>query len=147
MRRDTRGGTYAEWVIAIMPLLTLAMGILQLEEIYTGQMLLDHAATAAARSAAVVVPDDPSHYATEKTQAVEVAALRAMAPYVTDGSFESVRTSPAAAGARGSPVEIEVRATYACKVMLADVLVCGLSRRRELVARGRFVSQAARFAY
>lgn len=157
MRSDERGGTYAEFVLAIIPVLMLSLGILQLTELYTAKLLVDHASLAAARSAVVVFADDPRSYAGEgvatlgprRTEAIRLSALRAMAPFVVDGSFTTVRVEyPDGAGTGfGSAITAEVHATYRCRVPLVSPVACGTTGERELVSKMTLPSLTARFSY
>lgn len=60
--RGTGGAAYVEFLLAFMPILTLFLGLLQIMVLYSARVLTQHAATRAARTASVVVDDDPAYY-------------------------------------------------------------------------------------
>src|SRR5258708_17685340 len=60
--RERRGAVYTEALIAIPVLLFFFSASLQLAYLSIASLLLRHAAVAAARSAAVIVPDAPSAF-------------------------------------------------------------------------------------
>ena len=157
LTQDTRGAVYVELLIAIIPVLTLAMGIFQLTELYTAKVLVDHAAVSAARSAITVFADDPKFYGGEpaneerprRAAAVRTAALRAMAPFIMDGSLRTadVTFPDGVPKTRGAPLTVEVRSTYLCRVMLVQRIVCSGSGTRALVGRATLPAMAADFTY
>lgn len=51
-----------EFLIAFMPIFTLFMGLLQIMVLYSARIMTQHAATRAARTASVVIDDDPRYY-------------------------------------------------------------------------------------
>jgi hypothetical protein len=102
------GAVYVEFLIAFMPLLILFMCLWQMSRMYTTSLAVQHAATTAARSGAVVFADDPANYggepvgqvAAKRRQAVEGAALLPLSPFILDGSLVSVKvTFPSQGGA------------------------------------------------
>ena len=157
LARDDRGGTYVEFLIVILPVLTFALGILQLVQLYTAKMAVDHAAANAARSASVVFPDDPKYYGDEpinregdrRTAAVRLAALRTVAPYVLDGSIQAldVRFPDGVPRTLGADVTVEVEAKFRCSVPLVHRIVCWNHGVATLGSRQTFASQAASFSY
>jgi hypothetical protein len=54
-----------EFLIAFMPIFTLFMGLLQIMVLYSARIMTQHAATRAARTASVVIDDDPRYYGGE----------------------------------------------------------------------------------
>ncbi|MBX3250769.1 MAG: pilus assembly protein [Myxococcales bacterium] len=59
---DTRAAVYVEFLVVFMPVFTLWLGMTQIGLMYAGDVIVQHAADAAARSAIVVLPDDPARY-------------------------------------------------------------------------------------
>jgi hypothetical protein len=149
------GGIYFELLIVFLPVMTLALGVLQLAELYSAKFSLDHAAANAARSASVVFADDPKFYRSgdpevAKTKAVRTAAARALAPFILDGSIRTVDVSfpKGISQERGAEITVEVRSTYRCGVPLVQRIVCASgSGQMELASRGTFSSTAADFVY
>lgn len=124
----------------------------------TGQLLTQHAAASAARSAAVVIPDDPKRYggsqantiSNERTQAVRAAAVRAMAPLVYDETIEDVEVSfPGTAGRvePGRELTVKVTSTFRCVLPLARSLVCDSNGTTKLTSEAKMPAQAARYEY
>jgi Flp pilus assembly protein TadG len=60
--RDAHGAVYVEFLIAFLPLLVFFSSLLQLGLLQTAGLVNQHAAWMAARSAAVVMTDDPVYY-------------------------------------------------------------------------------------
>lgn len=59
---DERAAVYVEFLVVFMPLFMLFLGMIQIGFLFTGKIVVKHASVAAARSAIVVIPDDPAHY-------------------------------------------------------------------------------------
>ena len=156
LAHDTRGAALAELVIVIIPFLTFALGIVQLIELYTGKLLVDHAAVHAARSATVVFPDDPVRYGGEpvnaetprRTAAVRLSAARAISPFLLDGTMRTVDVSfpSGIPKERGASLTVEVRSAYRCGVPLVYRLVCP-GGTVELVGRSTLPSHSADYQY
>lgn len=62
MREDERGAVYVEFLLAFMPVFLMFLAICQLALINTAALVVRHAAYVAARSAIVVLEDDPERY-------------------------------------------------------------------------------------
>lgn len=60
--RDERGAVYVEFLIAFMPLFFLFLGICQLALLATARLVVQHAVLTGARTAIVVLEDEPSRY-------------------------------------------------------------------------------------
>ena len=59
---DERGTVYVEFLLVAPPLLLLCLCALQYALLAASELGVQHAAVRAARSAAVILPDDPRHY-------------------------------------------------------------------------------------
>ncbi|MDH5491498.1 MAG: pilus assembly protein [Myxococcales bacterium] len=53
---------YVEFLVVFMPVFFLFLGMIQVSMMFSAKLVVQHAADAAARSAIVVIPDDPGHY-------------------------------------------------------------------------------------
>jgi len=73
--RDERGVVYVEFLLAFVPLFTLFLGIAQLVLLWGGRLVVGHAASRAARTASVVLDDDPRYYDREPRNADHGRAL------------------------------------------------------------------------
>lgn len=156
LRRDERGGTYVELCIVILPVLAIALGVLQIAELYTAKMALDHAAVNAARSASVVFADDPRSYGgepvntegTRRKRAVQIAAARSLAPFALDGSIRSAEVSfpNGIPKQKGQALTVEVRSSYRCSAPLVHAFACR-GGTLALVGKATLPSNAADFDY
>ena len=52
------GAVYVEFLVVIIPFLTLFLGLTQLALVYSAQLMVEHAAARAVRAAVVILPDD-----------------------------------------------------------------------------------------
>jgi Flp pilus assembly protein TadG len=115
-RAPQRGVVYVEALLTIGPLLLLLFGILQLVLLFSAQLVVQHAATRAVRSAVVVLEDDPARYAEEpRGQVVSEATPapsgdRASPPQVgsTTALFSALESAPG----QGSRLGVIRRAAY-----------------------------------
>lgn len=99
LRRDTRGAVYVEFLIAFLPFLIFFLCLWQVSVLYYAKLIMDHAAFAAARAAAVVVAECPQNVGdkggaksvntlTESRQKyVANAAYVALTPLILDGTI------------------------------------------------------------
>jgi len=67
---DQRGVVFLEFLIAIVPLWTFFLCMVQLAFIAHANLMVKHSADSAARSAVVVLPDDPNEYGGEPEMSV-----------------------------------------------------------------------------
>lgn len=67
---DERGIVFLEFLVTFVPVWTFSLCVLQLALISQASLIVKHAADAAARSAAVVLPDDPDEYGGEPQMGV-----------------------------------------------------------------------------
>jgi hypothetical protein len=67
---DARGVVLVEFLIALLPVLLLFLSVLQLAVLGAAKLVVQHAAVAGARSACVVLDDDPARYADEPRGAI-----------------------------------------------------------------------------
>jgi len=66
VRAPSGGAAYVEFLLAFMPILLLFLGLLQITVLYSARVLTQHAANRAARTASVVIDDDPGYYLGEE---------------------------------------------------------------------------------
>lgn len=74
---DRRGVVFLELLVAFVPMWTFFLCILQLAFIGHADLIVKHSADSAARSAAVVLPDDPNEYGGEAKMSVARNAVTA----------------------------------------------------------------------
>ncbi|CAN5856355.1 hypothetical protein BH11MYX4_BH11MYX4_47420 [soil metagenome] len=176
LRDDTRGAVYVEFLIAFMPVFVFFLCLLQLALLFSAKLVVEHAAVAGSRSAAVVFGDEPGPYhepsaqpnvmSKERRKTVRGAVLIALAPLILDDTVVNVGVSyPPSSGAPGAPegtpvaglmgsgmVRVRVDATVVCKIALANVIACeqfGSStlRVRKVPAEAVYPYQGAKYAY
>lgn len=94
--RTTAGAVYLEFLLAFPPLWVFCLCILQLVLVARADLMVRHAADSAARSAAVVLPDDPARYGGEPKMSVSRERSSRAIPATTAPSMkqESVRHTP-----------------------------------------------------
>jgi hypothetical protein len=154
--RDARGVVMLEFLIAFVPIFTLFLGTVQLALLAAAQLVVQHAAICGARSASVVIDDDPRFYGAprnelerdEHVDGPRLAAIRravhapliAIAPdaHVVQ-TLLGARPEPAsvarALGASGSARFDVESARY---LPIAAALVFPLEPGGGVIARGRF---------
>jgi hypothetical protein len=153
-----RGSVATEFIVAFGPLTIFFFSIWQESLLTSGQSLTQHAAVAAARSATVVLPDDPARYggsaansvSPQRSDAVRAAAVRAMSPLVFDETVTDVQVAfPGATGQLqpGQDITVKVTATFRCVLPLAKVILCGTKGTMPLTAEATLPVQAARYQY
>lgn len=62
MWKEVRGAVYVEFLLVFMPVFLLFLAVVQLGFVYAARLVVQHAATRAARAAVVVLDDDPARY-------------------------------------------------------------------------------------
>jgi len=159
-----------------MPVFVFFLCLLQLALLFSAKLIVEHAATAGSRSAAVVFGDEPGPYnepaaqpnvmSKERRLAVRGAVLIALAPLILDDTVASVGvTYPDAAGGKAQPegtaplarmgngmIRVRVEATVVCKIALANLIACermGSStlRVRNVPAESAYPYQGANYVY
>jgi Flp pilus assembly protein TadG len=96
--RDTRGAVYVEFLIAFLPFLIFFLCLWQVSILYYAKLIMDHAAFAAARAAAVVVAECPQNVGDKDAKTVNTltesrqkyvsnAAYVALTPLILDGTI------------------------------------------------------------
>lgn len=134
-----------------LPTLFFFMVTLQLIELWTGSLVVRHAAWMAARAASVVLPDDPAFYGSpenryegrrreEITQAARMI-LRAKSQFDAGATVVDVRGAES-----GGPLQVTVSAPFRCFARFVNI-VCGGGASRQLVGRATHVYHGARYGY
>lgn len=148
LRRDTRGAVLAEFVVAVVPLLTVFFTFVQLSKIATARLVVKHGAIIGARAAAVIsnVNDNIPGAKGGGQGEIEEGVKHAMAPWVQSGAISGINVDVSDQSSRANPygwVTVTVRATYECKVPLG-MLVCA-GKRKSLEESYRMPHQGARY--
>jgi hypothetical protein len=153
---------FVELLIAFLPVYVFFLCLVQLAILFAVRLVTEHAATSAARAAAVVIGDDKARYGQEKAhelnasrgarfEAIRNAALIALSPMILNGAIQHAEVvfppedRPGGAKQRGviairpmqdervSKVRVRVEVSAACRIGLANVIACA----RELPGRRR----------
>lgn len=162
LRVDQRGAAYVEFLVAFFPILLLFVGLLQLQLAYLTQLFVTRAAFAAARAAAVYVPQPDaegrvSHEISEQARAaVDDAVLWAVAPVLLRGWLGElpITTFPDSTDRRSTGertsfadgpdmVRVRVFASYVCHMPPLDLVMCREADGQRLI----FLSSEATFPY
>lgn len=134
LKTDTRGAVLAEFVIALLPLLTCFFVFVQISALGIAKLMVKHSAVVGARAAAVFSNknDNCPECQGDGVGAVNAAARSALVTW--QGKFSSVSatvddTSTRDKGDEGfgpyGLVTVTVRATYRCEVPLGRIICPG----------------------
>jgi|GEM_PF-1384455 len=74
--QDTQGAVYLEFLLAVIPLFVLFLAICQMTQITAARLVVSHAATAAARSAIVILDDPADDYQGAPRGSLSQASVR-----------------------------------------------------------------------
>ena len=123
-RAGRKGAVYVEFLIAIVPMLTLFWGLLQMNGLLLADLVVRHAAMMAVRAAVVCDSDkdtsgesgahDCAQQAAEAT-CKSVRSIRGLSVHVTGASVTG-----------NAPVTVTVSANYYCQVPLVAGFACGM---------------------
>ena len=133
--RDQRGAVIAEFVIAVVPLMMVFFGFLQVSKPFTVSLGVRHAAVIAVRAAAVYsnrANNNPGAEGDGQSQARQAAGA-ALGPWIADGSISSVDVTVDDRSSRQDPygpVQVQVSASYNCKVPMMGRIICSGGRKR-----------------
>jgi hypothetical protein len=170
--RDRRGSTYVEFLIVVVPFCLFVVCVLQTALLEFADLVVERSANAAARSAVVVLDDDPRYYQGEprnkvarggfRERAIRRAAANSLAALPGteaqhDDQLELVfPRKPASDQLRSSfdPLElvtVRVAYRYRCSVPLARRIMCERGEDQDGVflmqAEATLPNQGARYAY
>lgn len=140
--RDQRGAAATETLIAFPVVLFFFLGLFQIGYLCTAHLIVQRAASAAARAAMVYLPDHPGYYqggAAQQAGYVKEAARRVL---MASAQFVQGGLQVELSGDRsiGSPLRATVHARYDCAVFLVGHL-CGASQQTTLHASAVFPYQ------
>jgi len=152
LRHDQRGAVFVEQLIAYMPVLFFFMATWQLIDLCAAHLILQRAASAGARAAVVVLPDDPAFYegvakdsfSGKRKEDIELAVALVLA---TNPHFSSDFKVEVPSGLKGAaPLTATVKAKFHCFAGWVS-LVCGPTGVRELTAKSVYAYQGAAYSY
>ncbi len=123
-RHPESGAVYVEFIVAILPMLVLFWGLLQVNGLLLADLVVRDAASNAVR-AAIVCDSDESTSGPSGAQDCAQQAAEATTKAVK--SIQSVGVQVANASASGNaPVTATVSASYDCQVPLVASVACSL---------------------
>jgi Flp pilus assembly protein TadG len=126
MRQGTndRGAVYVEFMIAIVPMLVLFWGLLQLNGLLLADLVVRNTAIHAVRAAVVCDSDKETHGKEGALHCAQQVAddLRKSVHSITTMSVDVLNASDVG----NDPVTVTVSAIYHCQVPLVASLACGL---------------------
>lgn len=150
LRHDSSGAVLAEFVIALVPLLTMFFSFVQLSRLSAARLMVKHAAIVGARAAAVVSNgkgNNPGAKSGSNAGEVETAVKAALGPFWTrKGGVTKVDVDVNDTSSKDDPynwVEVKVTATYACNVPMGQI-ACG-GKTKKLVEKFRMPHQGAHY--
>jgi hypothetical protein len=152
LKNDDRGAVFVEQLIAYLPVMFFFLATWQLIELCAAHLILKRAASAAARAAVVVLPDDPAFYdgvakdsfSGKRKSDIELAAAMILA---TSPHFSSDFKVEVPSGLKGAaPLTATVKAQFHCFAGWVS-LVCGPTGSRELTAKSVYAYQGAPYSY
>jgi hypothetical protein len=166
LRRAAGGAVMVESLIAIPLLLFFFAMIVQMAYVSIASVIVQHSAVVAARSASVIIPDEPTAFSDgsevgssggDRLATIEDAArfpLKALQPLPMQHSgFDPSTLKVKLEGAEGDSFSSEgvVRAyvtfPYQCEVMFGGSLICGTKGTLSLTAVAAMPIQGAKYEY
>jgi hypothetical protein len=132
--RSIEGAVYAEFTIAIVPMLALFWGLMQLNGLLLADLVARHAVVNAVRAAIVCDSDDPPQTPAElvtsngcsyEAAKMTLTSVKSFSP--PGGTAPDFSLSVEGADTNGNqPVTVTLIAHYHCEVPLVGGFVCGL---------------------
>jgi Flp pilus assembly protein TadG len=131
---STTGAVYAEFIIAVVPMLVLFWGLMQLNGLLLADLVARHAVVNAVRAAIVCDSDDPPQTPAElvtsngcsyEAAKMTLTSVKSFSP--PGGTAPDFSLSVEGADTNGNqPVTVTLIAHYHCEVPLVGGFVCGL---------------------
>jgi hypothetical protein len=157
--RDRRGAVYVEYLLAFVPVVAFFISTSQFIELCAADLVLKRAASAAARAAVVVLPDDfhfyegaeVNQFVGERKSDVMLAAAIVLGtmcvPNVMSvpSHFTTFDVTLDGEMKESKPLTATVKASFYCGTGWAS-LVCG-GATRQLTAKATYAYQGAGFKY
>mgnify|MGYP001497377861 CR=1 FL=1 len=138
LRTNTRGAVLAEFMIALVPVLTTFFSFVQLSRVASARLVVKHGAIVGARAAAVIANGKKNTPGQEQgTNDAEITngVKAALGPWWSKtGAITAVEVKVTDRSSRSDPygwVEVKVTATYACRVPMGFVACGGRSKKIE----------------
>lgn len=151
LRRDDKGAAVVEALVAFPVFFALFSCLVQLIYIEIGALTAQHAATVAARAAAVVAADDPKYYGSpvgtldgKRRTEVEEAVKNTLRIAADKPSF---RLTFNGGFGEGAIIKAHVAYDHPCGIPVGGLFVCGPSRKATIHREAAMPSQTAGYVY
>jgi Flp pilus assembly protein TadG len=133
--RDRKGAVLAEFMLAIVPVLTMFFTFVQLSRVASARLVVKHSAIVGARAAAVIANgknNTPDQEKKTNEDQITTGVKAALGPWWSKpGGITSVIVKVTDTSSRADPynwVEVKVSATYACRVPMGFLACAGPSK-------------------
>lgn len=144
--RDREGAASVEFVIAMVPVFMMLFSFMQISKLYTANLVFQHAATIAVRSAAVIVEPTANPGDNGDDDDVKQIARLALGAWQTAIGELKVEISSAASTQNvNGLVTVKMTGQFMCGVAMGATMVCGADKKVELKSTARFPLQGARY--
>lgn len=143
---DRKGVAAVEFVVAMVPLFLIFFCFLQVAKVHTAHLIFQHAATIAARTAAVIVEPtiNPGDNGSEDdVTAVAKQALGAWQTAIRDVDV-SIRDEASISDPNGM-VTVTMTGNFLCGVAMGATVACGADHLAPMTATASFPLQGARY--
>lgn len=159
--KDIRGAVYVEFLIAFMPVFIMFLGLIQLADLHQANIIVNHSAMMAVRSAVVILHDNPSYYDNVEVgkptgKRLDEIKRAAMMPLLASRSITEYKVNlPAQAGGedtqqkieRDDMVRVRVEAHFECRVPLVNKLMCGAKSLKTISAESVLPNHGMSYTY
>ncbi len=150
--RGTAGYVTVETVVIFPALFSIMMTFAQVAELEVACLAATHSATVAARSAVVVLADDPKHYgspvgSTSGRRLQDVTSAATIPLKVVDVAPNVRVTFDKSQYKPGDQVRTRVEYQYPCSIAIGKLIACGPSARRTIVREATMPYQGAGYTY
>jgi hypothetical protein len=151
LHRDRRGAAMVEFVVILVPLMTLFLSMIELSRLAIAHLLLERAAGMAVRACAVV-KDQPANCGAEASEAdslIERAAKEGLRPW--DDKNVLVDAVECRTKKPSGEDTLQIRARFRCTVPIAREILCSAprdpARPGAAALATRAVAASARYAH
>jgi hypothetical protein len=149
-----RGSVTIEYIVLYPVIFTILLTAVQLGLVEVGSLTTSHAAVEAARSASVILADDPRFYggtpvgvATGRRLEDVTEAARLPLTVVTAKPQVKVTFPDRTAFRQGDQVRVRVALDFPCQVAVGTWLVCGTKSSLRLTREATMPYQGAGYTY
>jgi hypothetical protein len=132
---DERGSTYLETLIALPVIFAAFVTLMMFGRLAVGHVIAQRAASAGARAAVVILPDDPAYYGgkvASKEDCVQEAVRRVLLVYPFF-NLKDVKVEVSGSKTEWAPTTVKVSAPFDCHAFIGSnsffsKMLCGKTR-------------------